>query len=157
LPRRKRANAHAEQPAIGTPPTYELVTVTITAVHVPKEVRGGKPFMALEGMTESGIPWHFRMYLTEKARRILIWFLRKAEYPAELIEPELKLKKSKLVGCRLKILFEEREDRNWLSPIGFARVGETDLEERLAQLTVKPIDINADMEEEGNLAWLDSL
>lgn len=134
--------------------TYEIVTGAITAV-VPKTSSTGKAFLAMELMEDSGRSTIFRLYTTEAARRILVWFLRKFSYPDELIEPELKLKRSAIVGLRGKILMEEREDQSWPSPIGFARIGENELEERMEKMNVPVCDVNQDLLEE--YKWIDEL
>jgi hypothetical protein len=154
MPRKRNpagADAHAT-PEVKS--SYEVITVTISAV-VPGTSEAGKGFLALEGLEDNGRSTIFRVYTTEAARKILIWFLRKFEYPAELIEPVLQLKKSKLVGLKGKLLIEEREDRNWPDAIGFSRLAETELEDKLARLTVPSVDVNADLKKE--LEYLDEL
>jgi len=134
---------------------YTIAAVTISAVVATGKTSNYKTYVTLEGLEDDGYSWVFQLYLTEKARPILIYFLRKAGYPADLIEPELKLKKSALIGLRLKVFFEEREDWQYPSAVGFEREGETELEERLARLNTPTIQVNEDLGKE--LEWLDDL
>ena len=92
--------------------------------------------------------------LANLAAAILKWFLAKFGYPAELMEP-LQLKKSKIIGLEGKVLFEESSERQWPQAVGFERLDETELEDRVARMNVPAVDINEDLRKE--LECLDNL
>lgn len=161
-----------DTPAVAEPPDGMYVwPIKVWEVEMPK-AGSEKPFLNIFYIVTDGPFQHFkssfRLYITAAAKTRVLWFLRKFEYPAELL-PEggtPLLRRTAIIGLTGKALAEVDHGSPYAKKIdfkGFERIGETELEEKIApkeEESIPTIDIHADaqaeaIEEAIDLSFLD--
>lgn len=122
-------------------------TVYVKSCVFKEGVSGGesKPYMVIEVIVEdppdgpeepfNGTVFDFRVYLNPKSAWKCLWFLKKFDYPTQLLADENRpiIRKKEVVGLHGKVLVKiEQTDSGYLNfyANGFDHVGGTDLEQR---------------------------
>lgn len=139
--------------------------VTIWQAELPPANTGKKPYIKLFYIVNGGqfdqFKNSFRIYINPEAKVWALWFLKKFNYPEELLTGKQPvIRRTAFNGLTGKILVEVFEDPQYGKKFevkGFSRLDELDLEKKVAppEETIEPsIDINADAEE-ADLSFLD--
>jgi hypothetical protein len=156
-----------QKPQELTPGTY-VWSVSVSTAKFQDQERE-KPYVKIDldimGGPFTGYKFPFRLYLTKAARGWAMYFLRKFEYPTELIEcAQPVIRASAIVGLTGKVWVEVADSELGLqfNVKGFERNNETELEDKLTpkqeivlESTEPIVDLEADIKKKDDLSWLD--
>lgn len=157
-----------DKPAELTPGSYIWTIRTVAAQF--KDQEREKPYAQIDCLVLDGqfinYQFPFRLYLTKAARNWATYFMRKFEYPAELLEAaQPVVRRSALENLTGKVLVEVTDGEYGLKfdVKGFSRPSESELEDKLKpkeevkfESSEPSVDLEADVKGEPDLSFLDS-